>query len=126
VNQPKKNNSIVAAIAAFMAIILLAFGAYLQVPILEGLTHDAHHTQKEIYAFAAEIEESVEEDRSDFQTVLHSFDSVLVAIVQKSCLNGLCFWDGSLSRLEQNNHSFISPFNRKIYLLFGLLSSQLP
>jgi hypothetical protein len=66
VNQPKKNNSIVAAIAAFMAIILLAFGAYLQVPILEGLTHDAHHTQKEIYAFAAEIEESVEEDRSAF------------------------------------------------------------
>ena len=109
-----------------MAIVLLALGAYLQVPVIESLTHDTHHTQKEIYAFAAEVEECVEEDRSEFHSAIQLSHHVLVTYVQKCCLDGLCFWETSLSRLERDNHVFLSPFNRKIYLLCGRLSSQLP
>lgn len=124
--QPTINNILLRTLGAFMAFILLALGAYLQVPVIESLTHDSHHNQKEIYAFAAEVEECVEEDRSDFHTTVQLFNSALVAVAQKYCLDGLCFWQTSLSRLEKNNRTFLSPINRKIYLLCGRLSSQLP
>lgn len=109
-----------------MAILLMALGASLQVPVIESFTHDTHHSRNELYAFSAEIEECLEEDRAEFHPAFKIAEGDIIALVRQSYLNGLRDCASTASALAYQEHAYLTPFNRKIYLLCGRRSSPLP
>jgi hypothetical protein len=109
-----------------MALVLFALGTSIQVPVIESITHDQHHTRSELYAFFAEIEECNEEDRSELAAFGSSEGVDFISIFKKCLSQSLCSAHSEQGKIEYQAHSFLTPLNRKIYLLIGRLSAQLP